>query len=307
MTRVLLISLVILLISGSVIYLAGRVRARIVGGGRRAHPGERSSPAEDGHTRCGAPARFAVGEPLPAHLGAVGWGARSAPVAGASSEIGTDAHGGEEPAIRPGDEPGRVPETSAVERTESSGTGGLDAVALGEPAAARVAPVARSARGPDRGAGPGGGRSRAAARGSGPADDPPGRGPVVALAFVLTLGPVERFRKRRKLVSYLGLNPREHSSGGHQHVGAISRQGSTMLRCLLLEASQTAARLGPESPRAYQRLKFRRVSSVAKVAIARRLAVRLYWMLRARVDYAQLFRMSSSPSAAVPLGAGSGV
>jgi transposase len=136
----------------------------------------------------------------------------------------------------------------------------------------------------------------------------PGVGPVTALAFVLTLGPVERFRNSRKLVSYLGLNPREHSSGGRQRLGAISKQGNEMMRWLLVEAAQTAARYDPELRRAYQRLKFRRVSGVAKVAIARRLAVRLYWMLRQRVDYAQLVRMSGSPSSAVvPQGAGSTV
>jgi transposase len=127
----------------------------------------------------------------------------------------------------------------------------------------------------------------------------PGVGPVTALAFVLTLGPVERFANRRKLVSYLGLNPREHSSGGRQRLGAISKQGNSMMRWLLVEAAQTAARYDDVLRRAYQRLKFRRVSGVAKVAIARRLAVRLYWMLRARVDYAQLVRMSGSPSSAV--------
>lgn len=42
----------------------------------------------------------------------------------------------------------------------------------------------------------------------------PGVGPVVALAFVLTVGPVERFRRSKQLASYFGLNPREHSSGG---------------------------------------------------------------------------------------------
>jgi transposase len=136
----------------------------------------------------------------------------------------------------------------------------------------------------------------------------PGVGPVVGLAFALTLGPVERFANSRKLVSYLGLNPREHSSGGQQRLGAISKQGNSLLRWLLVEAAQTAARYDPELRRAYQRLKFRRVSGVAKVAIARRLAVRLYWMLRARLDYAQLVRMSGSPSSAVvPPPAGSKV
>ena len=129
----------------------------------------------------------------------------------------------------------------------------------------------------------------------------PGVGPVVGLAMVLTLGPVERFPNSRKLVSYLGLNPREHSSGGHQHLGAISKQGSSLMRWLLVEAAQTAARLDPELRRTYQRLKLRRASGVAKVAVARRLAVRLYWMLRTRQNYAQLVRMSGSPSSAVVL------
>ena len=72
-------------------------------------------------------------------------------------------------------------------------------------------------------------------------------------------------------------------------------------------AAQTAARLDPELRRTYYRLKFRRASGVAKVAIARRLAVRLYWMLRQQIDYAQLVRMSGSPSSGVvPLRAGSG-
>jgi len=107
-----------------------------------------------------------------------------------------------------------------------------------------------------------------------------GVGPVTALAFVLTVGPVERFANSRKLVSYLGLNPREDSSGGHQRLGHISKQGNEMLRWLLVEAGHTAARLDPELRRVYQRLKFRRGGRVAKVAIARRLAVRLYWSLR---------------------------
>jgi len=91
----------------------------------------------------------------------------------------------------------------------------------------------------------------------------PGVGPVVSLAMVLTLGPVERFTNSRKLVSYLGLNPREHSSGGHQRLGSISKQGNTMMRWLLVEAAQTAVRLDPELRRAYQRLKNRRASGVA--------------------------------------------
>jgi len=127
----------------------------------------------------------------------------------------------------------------------------------------------------------------------------PGVGMVVGLAFVLTVGPIERFANSHKLVSYLGLNPRENSSGGRQRLGAISKQGNTMMRWLLVEAAQTTARFDPELRRVYQRLKSRRNSGVAKVAVARRLAVRLFWMLRTRNNYAQLGHMSGSPSSAV--------
>lgn len=123
----------------------------------------------------------------------------------------------------------------------------------------------------------------------------PGVGSVVALAFVLIAGPVERLQRSKQLASYFGLNPRERSSGGRQRLGSISKQGNSMMRWLLVEAAQTAARFDPELRRCYQRLKFRRTGSVAKVAVARRLAVRLFWMLRTGADYAQLVRMQGSP------------
>ena len=80
-----------------------------------------------------------------------------------------------------------------------------------------------------------------------------------------------------------------------QRLGSISKQGNPMMRSLLVEAGHTAARLDPQLRRVYQRLKFRRGASVAKVAVARKLAVRMYWMLRRAADYAQLVRMQGSP------------
>ena len=68
----------------------------------------------------------------------------------------------------------------------------------------------------------------------------PGVGPVTSLAFVLILGPVERFERSKQVVSYLGLNPQEHSSGGKQRLGSISKQGNPMMRSLLVEAGHTA-------------------------------------------------------------------
>jgi len=123
-----------------------------------------------------------------------------------------------------------------------------------------------------------------------------GVGPVTALAFVLTLGPVERFPNSRKVVSYLGLNPSEHSSGGRQRLGHISKQGNEMLRWLLVEAGQSAAQFDPEVRRKYLRLKFRRGAKVAKVAMARQLAVRLYWTLRQASPATPPVRMPSSPA-----------
>jgi transposase len=123
----------------------------------------------------------------------------------------------------------------------------------------------------------------------------PGVGPVTSLAFVLTLGNIERFQHSRQVISYLGLNPSEHSSGGRQRFGAISKQGNPMLRSLLVEAGQSASRGDTELKRAYQRLKQRKHSAVAKVMVARKLAVRLYWIWRTKKPYTAT-RMQSSPS-----------
>src|SRR5438067_1012004 len=112
----------------------------------------------------------------------------------------------------------------------------------------------------------------------------PGIGPVTSLAFVLTIGPVTRFPRSRKIASYLGLNPSEESSGGRRRLGAISKQGNTMVRWLLIETVHHAVRQDPKLRQDYQRLKFRRGHAVAKVAIARKLAVRMYWMLRTGAD-----------------------
>jgi transposase len=125
----------------------------------------------------------------------------------------------------------------------------------------------------------------------------PGVGRIVALAFSLTIGPVDCFPSSKHLVSYLGLNPREHSSGGRQKFGAIGKQGNRLMRTLLVEAAQSAARVEPTLHRHYQHLKFRKASAVAKMAIARKLAVRLYWMLHSKADYAELVRTQGSSGA----------
>jgi transposase len=116
----------------------------------------------------------------------------------------------------------------------------------------------------------------------------PGVGPITALAFTLTLGPAQRFARGKQVASYFGLIPSE----GKQRLGHISKQGSSFVRGLLVEAAQSAVRHEPQLRRDYQRLAHRRCRALAKVAIARKLAVRLYWMLREDIDYARLIQGS---------------
>jgi len=121
----------------------------------------------------------------------------------------------------------------------------------------------------------------------------PGVGPLTALGAVLVLGPVERFPDDRHLTSYLGLIPREDSSGGRQRFGHLTKQGNRLMRFLLVEAAGIASRFDPALQRAYRRLAFRKGAAVAKVAIARKLAIRLYIMRRDRIDYQEFCRRGS--------------
>jgi len=131
----------------------------------------------------------------------------------------------------------------------------------------------------------------------------PGVGPLTALAFVLVIGTPQRFQCGKQIGSYVGLIPEEDSSAGHQRLGHITKQGSSLLRFLLGEAAQAAARCDADWRRRYMHLAVRRQRSIAKVAMARRLAVRLYWMWRNGWEYAQWVKFSSH---AGQLGTGQG-
>ena len=127
-------------------------------------------------------------------------------------------------------------------------------------------------------------------------DTHPGVGPVIALATVLTMGDVQRFPDSRSWVSYLGLNPSEESSGQRRRLGAISKQGNPFLRYLLVEGAVSAIRGDKSLARMYARLKAKKHHGVAKVAVARKLAVRLYWMARTQKSYPEVVRTQGSQS-----------
>jgi transposase len=127
----------------------------------------------------------------------------------------------------------------------------------------------------------------------------PGVGPITALAFVLTIGDVDRFPRGKQVASYLGLIPREHSSAGHQKLGTITKQGNRMMRMLLVEAAHTATRYDEAFRREYLHRCYSRPKQVAKVAAARKLAVKLYWMLRNAKAHSESVAIESSPRVAL--------
>lgn len=109
-------------------------------------------------------------------------------------------------------------------------------------------------------------------------------GPVTAVAFVATLDDVARFRTAHQVQGYLGLTPREYSSGDRRQRGRISKTGSPRMRSLLVEAGWRVLRSrdpGLAALRAWgEQVAQRRGRNIATVALARRLAGILYALWR---------------------------
>jgi len=121
----------------------------------------------------------------------------------------------------------------------------------------------------------------------------PGVGPLTALAFVLIIGKAERFQCGKQIAAYLGLVPLEDSSGDRRRLGHITKQGNSLLRFLLVESAQVAARSIPQWRNQYFHLAMRRGRKIAKIAMARKLAIRLFWMMRQGWDYEQMTKFGS--------------
>src|SRR5436190_4194335 len=115
----------------------------------------------------------------------------------------------------------------------------------------------------------------------------PGVNLICAASFIAAVGDPNRFMTSRKLVAYLGLDPRVKQSGeGPARSGRISKRGSASARWAMVEAAWTAV-LQPGPLHAfYQRTKIRRGHGKAIVATARKLAVLFWCMLTRSEDYA---------------------
>lgn len=117
-----------------------------------------------------------------------------------------------------------------------------------------------------------------------------GVGLLTSLCLVHTLGDVTRFASTRKVTAYVGLDVTEHSSAERKAYGGISKAGSRLLRYLLVEAGQTAAQSDEQLRDFYQQVLKRRGKAKAKVAVARKLLIRTFIMLRDEIDYAEFLR-----------------
>jgi Transposase IS116/IS110/IS902 family len=118
----------------------------------------------------------------------------------------------------------------------------------------------------------------------------PGVGPATALATDVFLGDPQRFADGKALASYVGLIPREYSSGARQRLGALTKQGSPLLRFLWNEAGAHAVRRDPELLRFYRRKLVQKGWGGVRVAAARKLGIRLWIMLRDQIDYQEFCR-----------------
>jgi len=124
----------------------------------------------------------------------------------------------------------------------------------------------------------------------------PGVGLLTSLCLVHTLGDLSRFSSTRKVAAYVGFDPMEDSSAERKAYGGISKAGSRLLRYLLVEAGQTAAKDDEHLKQFYRRLLPRRGKARAKVAVARKLLIRCFLMGRNEIDYAEFLRRGQPAS-----------
>jgi transposase len=124
----------------------------------------------------------------------------------------------------------------------------------------------------------------------------PGVGPVTALTTVVVLGSVSRFADSKAVTSYVGLAPALYASADKHHLGQITKQGNRLLRRTLVQAASVAARYDDDLKRFYIALSRRRGHAKAKVAVARKLLVRLFIMLRDDIDYEEFRRRGRARS-----------
>ena len=125
----------------------------------------------------------------------------------------------------------------------------------------------------------------------------PGLGPITASAIVATVGDAREFKNGRQLAAWLGLVPKQHSSGGKQTLLGISKRGDTYLRTLMIHGARAVIRFAENKaePNVWLgKLMARRNKNIAAVALANKNA-RIVWALLANN---RIFRPDYTPAAA---------
>lgn len=113
----------------------------------------------------------------------------------------------------------------------------------------------------------------------------PGIGAIWAATIYAEIGDINRFTSRKAFASYTGLVPSVRSSGESIHLGDITRTGSRPLRSALVEVSQRAAKISPSLGRLYARVSYRGNWQKARVAVARKLALIIYAILKKETPF----------------------
>lgn len=119
----------------------------------------------------------------------------------------------------------------------------------------------------------------------------PGVGPVISTALTYMIADPKVYKNGRQCAASLGLTPKEHSSGGKQRLGSISREGNAYLRKILVQGAQSALRRaskhqnGPLMKWAYH-LSNKKCKNVAAIALANKIT-RIAWaMLVSQSEFA---------------------
>lgn len=117
----------------------------------------------------------------------------------------------------------------------------------------------------------------------------PGIGPIAATAILALAPPAETFRKGRDFAAWLGLTPRQHSTGGKQRLGSISRMGERTIRRLLIIGGSSmvrqASRFGAPAGSWLERMMARKPRMLISVALANKMARMVWALLTRKEDY----------------------
>jgi transposase len=117
----------------------------------------------------------------------------------------------------------------------------------------------------------------------------PGVGPITATALIAAIGDIETFKNGRELAAWLGLVPRQYSTGGKDRLLGISKRGDVYVRQLLIHGARSVLRFVDKKTdtrsRWAQSLIQRRNKNIAAVAMANKMARTVYALLKYEQDY----------------------